>query len=204
MDQTPAYLSVKANFANNNYDNVCETFGGGFERLPAWRALGSLLAHRPEWHFDVVNRGEALWCFGVLGERQLAIHVNEDLQYYCHDHRKDSGTIAPDTAAVEAWLDGREETARQPSPTLIEYASADSWKYLKLHPIQFRISWSDGYFSASVSYLGEASFGRTLAEAMNGAGEIICQLLGAPKETARELRLSAELDESAVRHIQAV
>ncbi|MGW2232292.1 hypothetical protein [Streptomyces formicae] len=35
MNDGPAYLSVKVNFDNSDYDNVCDTFGGGFERLPA-------------------------------------------------------------------------------------------------------------------------------------------------------------------------
>ncbi|MEU8523397.1 hypothetical protein [Streptomyces sp. NPDC048577] len=202
MNEIPAYLSVKVNFDNSDYDNVCDTFGGGFDRLPAWRELGNLLAHRPGWHFDVVNRGEALWCLGVLGECRLAIHVTEDLRYHCYDHGADSDTVAADTTAVETWLKGREEAARQPSPLIIEMASADSWKLLKSHPFRLRVSWSDGYYAASVAALAEASFGRTVAEAINGAGEMICQLFGAPAEFAPDLTLAAELDETAVRHIR--
>ncbi|MFE1198399.1 hypothetical protein ACFW6E_37585 [Streptomyces olivaceoviridis] len=102
MNDGPAHLSVKVNFSNSDYYNVCDTFGGGFERLPAWRALGDLLAHRPGWHFDVVNRGEALWCLGVLGECRLAIHVTEDLGFHCYDHDDDSDVVAADTAEVES------------------------------------------------------------------------------------------------------
>ncbi|MYS36331.1 hypothetical protein K388_06980 [Streptomyces sp. KhCrAH-43] len=202
MNEIPAYLSVKVNFGNSDYDNVCDTFGGGIDRLPAWRELGNLLAHRPGWHFDVVNQGEALWCLGVLGECRLAIHVTGGLQYHCYDHGADSDTVAADTTAVESWLKGREEAAQQPSPLIIEIASADSWKLLKSHPFRLRVSWSDGYYAASVAALAEASFGRTVAEAVNGAAEMICQLFGAPVEFSPDLTLAAELDETAVRHIR--
>lgn len=112
MNESPAYLSVEVNFDNSDYDNVCDTFGGGFDRLPAWRELGNLLAHRPGWHFDVVNQGEALWCLGVLGECRLAIHVTEGLRYHCYDRGSDSDTVAADTTAVESWLKDREKAAR--------------------------------------------------------------------------------------------
>ncbi|MEU6765512.1 hypothetical protein ABZ916_23665 [Streptomyces sp. NPDC046853] len=79
----------------------------------------------------------------------------------------------------------------------------DSWKYLKLTPIGLHVSWSDGYFSATAAYLGEAGFGKTLAEAINGAGEMVCRLFGAPVQIARELNLSAELDRSAIIRVQA-
>ncbi|MEU1495744.1 hypothetical protein ABZ456_36560 [Streptomyces sp. NPDC005776] len=202
MNELPAYLSVKVNFASSDYNNACDTFGGGFERLPAWRELGNLLAHRAGWHFDVVNRGEALWCLGVLGECRLAIHVTEESQYHCYDHGTDSDTVVADIPAVESWLQDREEAARQPSPVIMKMASAETWKLLKIYPFQLRVSWSDGYYAASVAALAEASFGRTAAEAVNGAGEMICQLFGAPAELAPELTLAAELDATAVRHIR--
>ncbi|MEU9158440.1 hypothetical protein AB0D59_49935 [Streptomyces sp. NPDC048417] len=202
MNDSPAYLSVKVNFDNSDYDNVCDTFGGGFERLPAWRALGDLLAHRPGWHFDVANRGEALWCLGVLGECRLAIHVREDLRFHCYDHDKDSDTIAADTTEVESWLQGREETAQQPSDTLLEMASSNSWDLLKRYTFRLQVSWSDGYYAASVAALAEASFGPTIPEAVDGAAEMICHLFKAPAELASALTLAAELDETAVRHMR--
>ncbi|GAA1932169.1 hypothetical protein GCM10009837_67350 [Streptomyces durmitorensis] len=79
----------------------------------------------------------------------------------------------------------------------------DSWKYLELTPIRLRVSWSDGYFSATAGYLSEASFGRSMTEAINGAGEMICQLFGAPVQAAKELGFSAELDKSAIIRIRA-
>ncbi|CAG6397612.1 hypothetical protein NMG29_39200 [Streptomyces cocklensis] len=202
MNGEPAYRSVKVNFSNSDYDNVCETFGGGFERLPAWRELGNLLAHRPGWHFDVVNHGEALWCLGVLGECRLAIHVNDDLLFHCYDHDQDSDAVAADSTEVETWLQAREETARQPSGLLLKMASSDSWNLLKLYTFRIRVSWSDGYYAASVIALAEASFGRTVPEAVNGAAEMICRLFNAPAELAPSLTLAAELDETAVQRMR--
>ncbi|WP_030935694.1 type II toxin-antitoxin system HicB family antitoxin [Streptomyces sp. NRRL B-24720] len=202
MNEIPPYLSVRVNFDNSDYDNVCVTYGGGVDRLPAWRELGNLLAHRSGWHFDVVNNGEALWSHGVFGDARLTIFVNQDLRFHCCDHDEDSDTFAADIPAVESWLSGREEGARKPSSTAITFASADNWKYLKLRPIQLRVSWSDGNYSATMPGLSDASFGHTLAEALDRAAEMICQLLGAPVEVARELTISAELEETAVRQLR--
>ncbi|MFJ6637034.1 hypothetical protein ACIQMR_37790 [Streptomyces sp. NPDC091376] len=188
---------------NSNYGTICETFGGGYESTLAWQALGNLLAHRPGWHFDFdFNHGEVTWCLGALDEAVLVIHVNKDLQYHCYDHRRDTDTVTSDIAAVETWLDGREDIARRPTATLIEYARVSRWQTLKTIPITLRISWSDGYFSATAYHRDEASFGRTLPEAANRAAEMICHLLGAPIELAKEMNLSAELDASAIGHIR--
>ncbi|MFC8350806.1 hypothetical protein [Streptomyces sp. NPDC057280] len=135
---------------------------------------------------------------GTFGEALLVIHVNQMALYHCYDHRADSDTIVADIPAVEAWLDGREEGARHPSATLIEMARANDWQTLKSVPITLRVSWSDGYFSATTYQLNEASFGRTLPEAMNRAGEMICQVFGAPAAIAQQMALSAELDAAAV------
>ncbi|TQJ55970.1 hypothetical protein [Streptomyces sp. SLBN-115] len=202
MTATPAYLSVRANFTTTDYDNVCEDFGGGFERLPAWRDLGNLLAHRSGWHFDVANGGEAIWCLGVLGESRLVIHVNENLQYHCYDHGEDSDILAADIPAVEGWLDGREDEARTPSTLLIELASSEGWQLLRRYPFQVRVSWSDGYFSATLPSLAEASFGATLSEAVSRACEMICHFLGAPVALASELTITTELDRSASQQIR--
>jgi hypothetical protein len=47
------HISVRVNFENSDYYNVCLDYGGGRARLAAWRDLGDLLAHREGWHFDV-------------------------------------------------------------------------------------------------------------------------------------------------------
>ncbi|MFJ2154371.1 type II toxin-antitoxin system HicB family antitoxin [Streptomyces microflavus] len=202
MDGIPPYQSVRVNFSNNDYDNVCDTFGRGFDRRPAWRDLGILLAHRPGWHFNVVNHGEALWALGVLGEGQLTIYVDEKLRFHCCDHNEDTDFFAPDVQTVENWLSGREEAARKPSPTALEFARAENWKYFKGRPFQLRVSWSDGTYSASLPDLDDATFGHTLADAVHNAAEMICQLFGAPTEITSELTISAELDESAVRQLR--
>lgn len=197
MNSTPPYATVRVNFSNSDYQNVCDDFGGGFDRWPAWRDLGNLLAHRPGWHFDVVNGGEALWCLGVLGESLLTVFVNEDLRYHCCDHARDEDLIADDTSAVQAWLEEREDEAKKPSRTLIAMASDANWKYFTLFPFQLRVSWSDGYFAAHLPNLAEPSFGRSLAEAVNGTAEMICQLFGAPPELAPQLTIALELDTAA-------
>ncbi|MGW0573743.1 hypothetical protein [Streptomyces tauricus] len=204
MTATPAYLSVRANFTNADYENVCDDFGGGFERLPAWRALGNLLAHRPGWHFDVANGGEAMWCLGFPGESGLAIHVNERLEYHCYDHGQDSDTVAADIPAVEAWLDGREDGARKPSALYIQLASDNRWRLLKAYQFPVQVSWSDGYFSATLPSLAEASFGITLSEAVDGACEMICRLVRAPVALAPELEPTLHLDKSASQQIRSV
>lgn len=50
-NRSPAYLSVEVNFGNSDYDG----------RLPSWRELSNLLAHRQGGHFDVVNAAGPPW-----------------------------------------------------------------------------------------------------------------------------------------------
>jgi len=203
MDNTPAYRTVRTKFVNNDYETICESFGGGFTSLPAWRALGQLLVGRSGWHFDFdLNSGEPTWSIGAFGEALLVVHVNEDAHYHCYDHRADADAIVADIPAVEAWLEGQEEGARRPGATLIEMARANGWQTLKNVPNPLRVSWSDGHFSATAYQLNEASFAPTLTEAINRAAEMICHVLNAPPEIALEMNLSAELDASAVRRLR--
>ena len=58
-----------------DYVSACETYGGGPNFLDSWKELGDLLAYRTGWHFDIVNRGEALWSLGFFGESLLNISV---------------------------------------------------------------------------------------------------------------------------------
>ncbi|MFF0450021.1 hypothetical protein ACFYT4_27095 [Streptomyces sp. NPDC004609] len=69
MNETPAHRSIRTNFVNDNYEVICETYSGGFENLPAWRALGQLLAGRTGWRFVFdLNRADPTWNLGVFGE----------------------------------------------------------------------------------------------------------------------------------------
>ncbi|MEU9191125.1 hypothetical protein AB0D14_42870 [Streptomyces sp. NPDC048484] len=205
MNENPAYRVIQTKFINNDYEAICEAFGGGFENLPAWRTLGNLLAGRAGWHFDLnLHNAEPIWSLGTFGESLLLIHVNDLCQYHCYDHRADDDTTTTDVSAVEAWLEPREEQARRPSATLLEMAQANGWQTLKILPIPLRVSWSDGHFCAATYPLDEVSFGRTLPEAVNRAAEMICQFLGAPADIAASMTLTVELDASATARIRTV
>jgi len=193
--------SVRVQFDNSDYDNVCVNFGGGDDLLPAWRDLGDLLAHRSGWHFDVVNHGEALWSLGLLGESRLNIHVTEDRRFHCHDHDTDQDDVVDGIPAVEDWLGAREERAKQPSALLLDLARAMDWGVLKSHTFTLRVSWSDGYFAASLPDHYDVAFGRTLPEAITGASEMLCRLFDAPAELAEQLTLTTELDTTATRRL---
>ncbi len=197
------YTSVRVGLDNSDYLNICDMYGGGPERREAWLDLGDQLAHRPGWHFDVVNNGELLWSLGILGESRLNIHVSPEGMYSCYDYDEDTEAICASIPEVEEWLSTREDRAKEPSPTLLELAQADDWRVLKAHPHELRVSWSDGYYSASMAGLGEASIAATLKDAINGAAEMLCLLFGAPAALAPQLTLRAELDETAAAAVRA-
>ncbi|GAA2046538.1 hypothetical protein GCM10009839_58690 [Catenulispora yoronensis] len=190
------YKSVRVNFDNDDYENVCERFGGGFDALPAWRDLGNLLAHRAGWHFNVANHGEALWCCGVLGEARLVVYV-EPAGFHCYDHGEDDDAVFASTAGVEAWLSTREEAARTPSAVIKEMAQTFDWQVLRDYPFRLDVSWSDGMYCATLPALYEPSFGANVRDVVNGAAEMLCQLFDAPAELARQLTITVEMDNSA-------
>ncbi|MET8411075.1 hypothetical protein ABZV34_23735 [Streptomyces sp. NPDC005195] len=105
--------------------------------------------------------------------------------------------------ALELWLAFREEEARRPSPVILNIARSDGWGIFKAHQFRLYVSWSDGYFAASLPALTEAGFGRTLAEAVNHAAEMLCLLFGAPVDLASELTMELELDASATRQLRS-
>lgn len=205
MNENPAYRVIQTKFINNDYEVICETFGGGIENLPAWRMLGNLLSGRTGWHFDFdLNRAEPTWNLGTFGESLLVIHINDLGRYHCYDHRADDDAITTDISAVEAWLEDREEQARRPSAALLEMARANDWQTLKNIPITLRVSWSDGHYCAATYQLDEVSFGQTLPEAVNRAAEMICLILGAPADVARSMTLAVELDASATARVRDI
>ncbi len=197
------YTSVGVGVDNNDYFNVCDIYGGGPALREAWLDLGDQLAHRPGWHFDVVNDGQPLWSLGILGVSRLNIHVNQDGRYSCYDHDEDAEAICTSIPEVEEWLSTREDRAREPSPMLLELAKADDWSVFKAHPHELRVSWSDGYYSASLPGLSETSLAVTLKDAINGAAEMLCRLFNAPAALAPQLTLRAELDETASAQLRA-
>ncbi|WP_344219685.1 hypothetical protein [Kribbella sancticallisti] len=94
---------------------ACEAFGGGWAFTKHWQGLGDLLGHRPGWHFDIVNDGEAMWSIGAFGASRMKITLNQDGSYHCHDHDEDSDADFGELAEVEAWLVPREERKRIPA-----------------------------------------------------------------------------------------
>jgi len=199
------YRSVRVSFANSDYDSVCETYGGGPAQLAAWRDLSDLLAHRAgaHRHFECdVGRGEVLWSLGMLGESRLNVQVGNDGQFICFDYARDAETSCAGIPAVNAWLSTREDEAGKPSDALLALAQADDWNLLKRNRHRLRVTWSDGHYSASLPHLCDASFGATLAEAVNRAAEMLCQLLGAPADLAPQLTIKVELDETATAQVR--
>lgn len=206
-DEQPAHTTVEVGFDNSDYVNVCDNYGGGFELLDQWRALGDLLAHRPGWHFDVVTRGEALWSLGSFGESLLNIHVQADGSYHCLDYLQDKRSSAGDTdgwlvtrslGEIEEWLAKREEQSRKPSPLTMQILSDEDWRVLRLHLFPVRVSWSDGWYLATVRGLPEeATFEKTLKAVIDSTKAMIVRSLDAPTEVAADLRLRVCLDEGA-------
>jgi hypothetical protein len=194
------YTQVRVGLSNADYDNVCEAYGGEYARLGAWRDLGDLLAQRVSWHFDLdLAHGEIGWHLGVLGEARLVITV-ADSGYRCYDHAQDESVICETVLDVTQWLDEREEAASEPSDMLRRLGQADDWAVFKAYAYKVYLTWSDGYFAASVPGFQDAAFGPGLAETLNGAAEMICRFFGAPEDLASQLTLTAELDEAATAH----
>lgn len=196
------YKTVRVSFDNDDYENACERFGGGFEALPAWQDLGNLLAYRAGWHFNIADPGEALWCCGVLGESRLVVYV-KPAGFHCYDRAEDSEAVVPDTAGIEAWLAPREADASTPSALMQEMAKANDWQVLRIHQFLLDMSWSDGMFCATLPALHEPSFGIGLGDAINGAAEMLCQLFGAPLELASQLTIAVNMDQSATDHVRS-
>lgn len=208
-DERPAHYTVDVGFDTTDYLLACDRYGGGHKVLDQWQALGDLLAYRPGWHFDIVNNGEALWSMGAFGESLLNIQVKEDGRFYCLDYIEDKSSPVGNRPAwlatrslqeVEAWLEGREEQYRKPSPVLMRLFSEENWDVLRRHTFRVRVSWSDGWYLANVGGLPEeATFGRTLHVVVESAKAMIARCLEAPEELVADLRIRIELDEVAAK-----
>lgn len=198
------YRQVRVDFSNADYDNVCEAYGGGSARIGAWRDLADLLSQRTSWHFelDLANH-EIGWHLGVLGEARLVITV-DDSGYRCYDHAQDESVICEAVPDVMQWLDEREDAASGPSDTLRALGQADNWAVFKAHHYRVYVTWSDGYFSASIPGFQDAAFGLGLAETLDSAAEMICRFFGAPAGLTPQLALVTELDETATAQVRGV
>lgn len=205
----PPHINVRVGFANADYINACADFGPSDDRkvIAAWQELGDLLAGRSGWHFDIVSTSggqrEALWSLGTFGAALLNIGLDEQAQFRCFDYLEDQSQDCSIVAEVERWLAGREERAKKPNAAQLELAQADDWWGLKIHRYTAVVSWSDGYYSATVlGAMLDAAFGETLQQAINCVGEMICAMYDAPAALAAELKLAVELEPSAVDRIR--
>ncbi|MGW4805823.1 hypothetical protein [Kitasatospora sp. NPDC004272] len=196
------YTEVRVGFSNSDYDNVCERYGGGHERLGEWRDLGDLLHGRTGWHFDVVNDGEALWSLGVLGSSLLNISVDEEGGFHCFDYLGDEAVLLESISQVEQWLAPREENAKQPQDGQIEMLRTNDWQLFKMMDFTVRVTWSDGTYTAVLPQVADAAFGSSLPDTLNAAAEMLCHTFKAPLELAPALQLTAELDLSAVQELR--
>ncbi|WP_458246837.1 hypothetical protein [Streptomyces sp. MAI_2237] len=200
--ERPPYQSVRVNFSNSDYQNICEDFGGGHEAWPAWRELGDLLAYRSGWHFDFVNRGKPLWSLGVLGESRLNISVDGDSRYHCYNRDRNDEATLDSIAEVEDWLGPREEEVGKPSEVSLNIARSDDWRILKVHAFRLSVSWSDGYSPQRCRRSRRRDSGRRWRRPVNRAGEMLCHLFGAPTELAPELTMELELDSAATQRLR--
>lgn len=204
------YKSVRVNFDNSDYDNVCDDYGGGQGLLPAWRDLGDLLAHRAGWHFDVnmASQDKALWSAGLFGESRLNIHVDEDGKFACFDFEADkagepdSVAVCATIAEVEEWVAVREQRAGRPSAAAVAWARDGDWGALKNYAHPVRVTWHDDSYHASLPGLFEAGVGDKLQDALDGVASLVCGLIGAPAKLASQVPLTAELDQAAVQQLR--
>jgi hypothetical protein len=197
--ERPPHTTVEVRFDNADYVNACARWGGGEALLDKWRELGDRLAHRTGWHFDIVNYGEALWSLGAYGESRLNITVHDD-GYHCFDYDEDTTRIVQSVAAVESWLEDREEKSREFSPVLRHYMSNSDWALMRTYEQDVHVTWSDGWFSATVRGLRiEPCLAATLAEVVRNAQQMIVRAADAPDDLAADIPVRLHVDPNSVR-----
>lgn len=195
-------MTIEVALSEGDYVNVCEAYGGGSELLDRWRDLGDHLAHRPGWYFTVGPvPGEgttAIWNLGAFGASLLVISVQPDGQYDCFDYEEDSNTVITDLADVEDWLSGREERARRITDLTLEGFASRNWLILREWEFDVRVDWQAGAYIASMPKLPlEATFAETIPIVIRQTQEMIVQVIGAPAELAKDLRMSMRLTPEA-------
>lgn len=195
----PPHMTVEVGF-DWDYLRACERFGGGFALREKWEELANILAHRPGWHFDVVNDGEALWSLGAFGGSLVNISITRTGKFGCYDHEHERESEDLDTIEeVEAWLRPREERARR-LPDAEIWLSRDNWRLLRELNLRVSVTALDGSLIGRVDGIPlEATFGSSVAEVLRRVREMICSAVGAPADVASDLRLHVRLDPDAAR-----
>jgi len=203
MNSTPPYpphWDIKARFSNNDYRNVCDVYGGGPEFEPRWEALGQLLAYRLGWHFEVVNRGDAIWSLGAF--RTSILNVSPDPNgpgFGCYDHRSGSAYTFSSIDDVRQWIENNEEDARRAENAGVELLRSGNWKVLKEYEFDVVVSAENGArFVASIEDIpGDVFFAQDLLEVLGMARDQIVAYVDAPVELSSAIRLALHLNSSA-------
>jgi hypothetical protein len=197
---TPPYTTVEVTFGNSGYLQVCERLGGGPELVPQWTVLGDLLAHRPGWHFDVVNNGEVVWSWGAFGTAVLSISLTDDGRFRCYDALEQSSRIFPDRQRVDDWLAERDDPSRSLSAQARTLLAENGWAMLRRHVFLLRVSWADGWFVSDVKGVPhETVFETSVSDSVRTARAMVTRFCGAPEELAHDLVVRVEMDEHATR-----
>ena len=192
------YENVEVNFSNPDYRNVCDTFGGGFERLDDWIALANILAGRPGWHFDIVNDGQALWSLGDFGGSNLNISVTED-GFNCYNHSSDDSVVLKNIDLVSSWIEPLEEEGRR---FPIQLAASSNWQVLLSLKFRIRVDVIGDKYCADVKGMAEEEvFGDTLVEVVAFARERIVQYFEAPVELTEKLLIRLDISEKATQRL---
>jgi hypothetical protein len=191
------YTTVRVGF-DMDYLGVCDVFSH-FEFRDRWCELGDLLAHRVGWHFDIVNSlSEILWSYGAFTGSLLNISLDEEGRYACFDYDRDDVTYVHDLSDVAKWIDEREPAAKVKDTSANEMLASDDWRLLRGTTLDLDVSWSDAWYEASVSGLpADATFGRTLAEVVINARQMVADSVGAPEVVIPEIRFRVHLNSDA-------
>ena len=194
--QPQPYELVEINFGTTDYRIACDTYGGGPINEVRWIELANHLAGRPGWHFDIANRGDALWSFGDFGGSNLNVSV-VDGTFNCYSHLTDDSEVLPDIGSVLQWIDNLESNAKRYP---IELVRAFNWDVLRTMPFIVRVDAIDEKYCIGIKGMSELTvFADSVAEALADTKNKIIEYFEAPGELADDLTIRLEINEAAVR-----
>ena len=141
---------------------------------------------------------ELLWSYGAFAGSLLNISLDEEGRYACFDYFRDDVTYVHDLSEVSKWIDGREPAAKVKDIIGNEMLASSDWRILRGTTLDLDVSWSDGWYESSVSGLpADATFGRTLAEVVINARQMVAVSVGAPEVVMPEIRFRVHLNSDA-------